>query len=251
MTDKYQNKYRIASARNPNWDYRWNAAYFITICTKNREHFFGKVVDNKMQLSPIGVIADLLWYEIKNHARNIELGEFVVMPNHIHGILILDNPSELLIDKNLDDNKNNYFIQDAIIDDDADNNGNADGDENGDADGDDNGDADGVQTRHALSLSPIKSPIPTPQSEFNIQLNPEIKKTIGHKRLRNPGKNSISTIIGGYKSAVTKHANRLKYEFAWQTRFHDHIIRDDKSFQNISNYIINNPKKWDEDKFYY
>lgn len=52
-----------------------------------------------------------------------------------------------------------------------------------------------------------------------------------------------------YKSAVTKHANRMNLRNGWQTRFHDHIIRDDAEYQRISNYIINNPAKWNEDGF--
>ncbi len=91
MSEKFKNKYRIPSARLQTWDYRWAGAYFITICTQNREHYFGKIEKGKMILSNVGVIADILWYEIKNHAKNVELGEFVVMPNHIHGILILNN----------------------------------------------------------------------------------------------------------------------------------------------------------------
>src|SRR5690554_8149802 len=87
---KYQNKYRIESARAQWWDYGWNGAYFITICTKNREHFFGEIKEGKMALSRLGVIADVLWHEIPNHSKYAELGDFVVMPNHIHGILILD-----------------------------------------------------------------------------------------------------------------------------------------------------------------
>lgn len=90
MDQKFQHKYRIPSARLQQWNYGWDAAYFITICTRDRECFFGSVVNAVMHLSAIGIIADVLWYEIKNHAKNIELGEFVVMPNHIHGIVILN-----------------------------------------------------------------------------------------------------------------------------------------------------------------
>jgi putative transposase len=57
-------------------------------------------------------------------------------------------------------------------------------------------------------------------------------------------------LIGSYKSAVTKHTNRLGFEFEWQTRFHDHIIRNNDEFQRIQQYIINNPAKWADDKFY-
>jgi putative transposase len=90
--DRYKNKYRIASARAPWWDYGWNGPYFITICTQNRKHFFGEIHDGKMALSHLGVIADILWHEIPNHTKFVKLGDFVVMPNHIHGILILDKP---------------------------------------------------------------------------------------------------------------------------------------------------------------
>ena len=89
--DKFQNKYRIGSARLKKWDYRNDAAYFITICTQGRECFFEGITDGKMNLSAIGIIADVLWYEITNHTKNVELGSFVVMPNHIHGIIELDN----------------------------------------------------------------------------------------------------------------------------------------------------------------
>ncbi|MCD6180749.1 MAG: hypothetical protein J7K89_00005, partial [Candidatus Cloacimonetes bacterium] len=76
------------------------------------------------------------------------------------------------------------------------------------------------------------------------------QQTIGQKRFQNIGKNSVSSIIGAYKSAVTKHARRLGYDFAWQSRFYDHIIRNEKSYNNILHYIINNPGKWTDDKFY-
>jgi REP element-mobilizing transposase RayT len=175
MSAKSGNKFRNGSIRLQHWDYGWDAAYFITICTKDRKHFFGEVQAGEMKLSSAGVIANVLWYEILHHAKNVELGEFVVMPNHIHGIIIL--------------------------------NGN-------------------------------KSPWQQP---------PEPKKTIGQKRFQNPGKNTISSIVGSYKSAVTKYANRMNLPFAWQPLFHDRIIRDSRSFQNISAYIQNNPLNWKED----
>jgi REP element-mobilizing transposase RayT len=88
------NRFKKVSFRLKGWDYRKKASYFITICTKNRQHYFGKIENKKMILSNIGVIADILWHEIKNHTNNIKLDEFVVMPNHIHGILIIDSDSD-------------------------------------------------------------------------------------------------------------------------------------------------------------
>ena len=64
-----------------------------------------------------------------------------------------------------------------------------------------------------------------------------------------PKSGSVSRIIGSYKSAVSKHAHRLGYEFEWQERFYDHIIRNKNDYIRISNYIENNPANWDDDKF--
>jgi len=94
VTDKYQNKYRIASARHPRWDYGWNAAYFVTICTKNRVFYFGDVVDGKTQLSDIGLLAHRFWNEIPNHFSYVQLGAWVIMPNHMHGIIIINKPDD-------------------------------------------------------------------------------------------------------------------------------------------------------------
>lgn len=195
MSDTFKNKYRTSSIRWQDWDYRTNAAYFITICTKNREHYFGEINKGAMQLSHVGILADVFWPEIKNHADNVILDAFIVMPNHIHGIIILDA-------------KEKDIVIDSLAN------------------------ANAVVTRHALSLP-----------------NSQTTKSIGQNRFQNQGKNSISSIIDSYKAAVTKHANRLGYEFAWQTRFHDHVIRDEKSYQRIADYINSNALNWKDDKF--
>jgi putative transposase len=72
----------------------------------------------------------------------------------------------------------------------------------------------------------------------------------GQQRFQNQGKNTISSIVGSYKSAVTKYCNRLGLPMGWQTRFHDHIIRDGASFQRISEYIKDNPANWKDDGFF-
>ena len=94
MSEKFRNKYRVPSTRLINWDYGKNGAYFITICTKNRKHFFGEILSvnnkNEMQFTEIGVLADQFWSEIPKHFPFVELGNFQIMPNHVHGILIID-----------------------------------------------------------------------------------------------------------------------------------------------------------------
>ncbi len=90
ILDKYQNKYRIPSARLQTWDYGVDGAYFITICTKSRIHFFGDMVENQLIASEIGLLANKFWLEIPHHFPFVQLANSVVMPNHIHGVLIID-----------------------------------------------------------------------------------------------------------------------------------------------------------------
>ena len=89
-----------------------------------------------------------------------------------------------------------------------------------------------VETRHALSLQP-----PADQTK-------------PHFRFRNPGKNTISSMVGSFKSAVSKYCSENNLPFGWQSRFHDHIIRDKHEFYKIRHYIINNPAKWKQDQFF-
>ncbi len=74
------------------YDYSQDGYYFVTACTKNRKCFFGKITGGKMVLNAIGQIAREFWLKIPGHFPFVQLGNFVVMPNHIHGIIIIDNP---------------------------------------------------------------------------------------------------------------------------------------------------------------
>lgn len=79
------------SPRLKRYNYSRNGIYFITICTKNRVNNFGEIKNGKMQLSEIGKIAHHYWIKIPNHFPFVVCDEFIVMPNHIHGILIINN----------------------------------------------------------------------------------------------------------------------------------------------------------------
>ena len=87
----FDNKYRIETTRLKDWDYGSNAAYFITICTKNKEHFFGEIQDDEMILNNFGLIVKQEWLQtpIIRPDMNLTLDEFVVMPNHFHGIICI------------------------------------------------------------------------------------------------------------------------------------------------------------------
>lgn len=194
MTDLYQNKYRIPSARLKNWDYSSNAAYFITICTKDRMPYFGEVVNGEMHLSEIGQLAHRFWAEIPQHFPFVQLDAFVIMPNHTHGIIIIDNPDHI---------------------------------------------PHNVETLQCNVSTGDDDDMNTDKKSANIQM-----------QKISPKSGSISTIIRSFKSVTTKHAREIHADFEWQSRFHDHIIRDEKSFHTIRQYIIDNPLKWQDDKFY-
>ncbi|MGB0522321.1 MAG: transposase [Flammeovirgaceae bacterium] len=149
-----------------------------------------------MILSEIGMIAHKFWAEIPLHYSFVKLGEWIIMPNHTHGIII--------INKSQNHNSDHKCA---------------------------------VRTRHCL--------VPNTKN----MTNKDKKITIGKSRFQNQGANTISSIIGNYKSIVTKNARKILPEFAWQARYYDHIIRTETAYENISNYIQNNPRNWRKDKF--
>jgi len=86
----FKDKYRIKSIRLSEWDYRNVWYYFVTICTKDRKHYFGKIQNEEIILSNIGNIVQQYRLNIPQHFSHISLDVFIVMPNHIHGIISID-----------------------------------------------------------------------------------------------------------------------------------------------------------------
>jgi putative transposase len=82
-------KHHRRSIRLPDYDYSQPGGYFITIVTYQRALLFGQIVDAEMQLNDFGGIADECWRAIPDHFPNVELGAYIVMPNHVHGIIII------------------------------------------------------------------------------------------------------------------------------------------------------------------
>lgn len=80
-------KTRKNSLRLNNYNYSWPGAYFITICSYKRECLFGKINDHFMRLNNFGKIVQKCWDQIPGKYKNVKLGDFVIMPNHIHGII--------------------------------------------------------------------------------------------------------------------------------------------------------------------
>ena len=81
--------------RKPNrlkyFDYSQAGWYFVTICTKDHKHMFGEICNERMNFNNIGKIADECWQKIEKLHQRIKLDEYAIMPNHIHGIVIINN----------------------------------------------------------------------------------------------------------------------------------------------------------------
>lgn len=185
------------SIRLKNYDYSIEGLYFITLCVIDKKNIFGEIIDGKLYLNKFGKIAKEEWAKTPEIRKNTSLGEFIIMPNHMHGIISID-----------------------------------------------------------------------------YQINETKKEDIG--KFQSPSQ-TIGAIIRGYKGATTKRINNLireikaspstgELQFApaespeqalkylsgegsiWQRNYYDIIIRTEKAFTNISNYIINNPANWKKDK---
>lgn len=249
--EKYQNKYRIPPARAPFWDYAWNASYFVTVCTQNRICWFGNVVNGQMVLSEIGEIAHQCWSDIPKHFPFVKLDAFVVMPNHVHGIVTIDK-SDYDIKNEQNSNERDVNERNSNERDVNERNSNErDGNEqnSNERDGNErNSNERDVETQNFASLPRIPS-------EPQIPLEPDSpsQPNTPPPRTQNkfgPQSKNLASIIRGFKIGVTKNVRLIQPDFAWQTRYHDHIIRDELAHYNISEYIINNPAKWSDDQFY-
>ncbi len=181
--------YNLPQRKSPRarWHDYTGADYFVTFCTKNRELYFGDVVDGQMELSEIGqwAVTQIEQTEIIRQ-NDVEIPMFVVMPNHVHLIVVYNQVVACR------DASHAPAKMDLI----------------------DNTDARGV----------------------SLQFGPQ--------------SGNLPSVVRGIKSAVTKYAIEHDIPFAWQSRYHDHIIRNQLEMNRIADYIENNPLRWELDRFY-
>lgn len=209
MADKFNNRYRIPSARLHSWDYGNSGLYFATICTKGHEHYFGEIIDGKMQLSEIGKIVQSKWiktFEMRPD-MNLEMDEYVVMPNHFHAIIIIGENRYNTNCGNAMPYNDGMTSTDATVCRDA---------------------------MHCVS-TPTPTTQPTTKQPKTNQFGPQSK--------------NLASVVRGFKIGVTKNARKLDPDFEWQPRFYDHIIRNGKSLEKIQSYIFNNPLQLKDDEY--
>ena len=199
------------SIRLKGYDYSQVGLYFITICCKDRKYRFGKIENHEMTLNEYGMIAYNEWIKLTERFSNFELDVFQIMPNHMHAIIALNNVGAGFTPALYSAHNNDEIF----------------------------------------GQSPNGQPqrLPLHITDNDNRATAMVAHTIGD-------------IIGAYKSLVANECLKIwktkwvgakptpKKGKLWQTNYHEHIIRNQQSYQKISEYIVNNPAKWLENKFY-
>lgn len=165
-TDRIDPRKRL---RLPEYDYRIGGYYYVTLCTQNRQCLFGRVENGNMILNDVGEMIHKIWLEIGNKYDGFENDLFVVMPNHLHGILIIDE------------------------------------------------------------RGPARGPAPT------LSL-PDV--------MRNFKSLTTTYYIRGIEENIFEPFEKK----LWQRSYYEHIIRKNESLDKIRHYIVDNPRKWGEDR---
>tara|TARA_R110002050_G_scaffold300722_2_gene471981 strand:+ start:124403 stop:125110 length:708 start_codon:yes stop_codon:yes gene_type:complete len=218
------------SIRLKGYDYASEGLYFITICVRNHLELLGEIINEEMILNEFGEIAQEEWAATPNIRENITLGEFQIMPNHIHGIIQINfskgNPEDIGKFKSPSQTIGAIIrgfkgaatkrIKNLIRE---------------------NRDKINYRSTGESQFAPIKlgSGQTSGESQF-APIKPDSGQTSGESQF-------APTDI-----ALTENLDLSKS--IWQRDYYEIIIRDSRAYNNISNYIINNPKKWAEDKFY-
>ncbi len=157
-------KYHRKSIRLKDYDYSQAGVYFVTICTHNRTCFLGDIINGEICLNDVGRIVESEWENTGGIRQNVIIDTYVIMPNHLHGILII--------------------------------------------------------------------------YESDVGATGPVALT-----------NSLGSIIGQFKSVVTKKIRKSGiHHFKWQRNYFERVIRNEKELNRIREYIITNSLKWTEDK---
>jgi REP element-mobilizing transposase RayT len=193
------NKHR-RSIRLSGYDYSAAGFYFITICTQNQECLFGQIKKGRMVLSPLGEIVRKQWSEIPRRFSRIRLDEFVVMPNHIHGVI-------------------------EIVNDDV--------------------DIVGAGLVPARKIAIISNRATTRVNRATTRVNRATTRVAP----------TIGDMVGAFKSLCVKEwlvyikkSNLNWHDKIWQRNYYEHIIGNEKDYNNVVEYIRNNPVNWQTDR---
>ena len=257
MTRKAPEETGRRSIRLRGYDYSQAGAYYVTIVSSSREYLFGEVVEDRMVLNRFGQIAKTQWERLPRRFRHVELGEFVVMPNHIHGIIyIVDGRDTPDHGGGIVDGRGSGHVGALLM----------------------------VGARRTMMGALLM--VGTRRIMMGALLMVGARRTmmgallmvgarredfgiIGLETLRRaptgdlstrhapteqfgkPIPGSLPTIIRSYKSAVALRVNlsrQTRDTPVWQRNYYEHIIRNQADYERIAGYILDNPINWNQDE---
>ncbi len=262
------------SIRYKEYDYSTAGYYFITICCHDKTHRFGKIENETMILNEYGEIALNEWYNLPMHFPDIELGIFQIMPNHIHFIIILVDVTDdetspvgatLAVAQNVSPQSPTVgagFTPAQIR-----------STQNMETVG---AGFTPAQIRATQNMETVGAGF-TPAQNWSTAIRATARVAPTNMRSINDwatarvndratarvaptdtitNKATVGAVVGGYKSivmnaclSVYKSKQEIMGKF-WQRNYYEHIIRNEKEFNEISNYIYLNPENWDKDSFF-
>jgi len=217
------------SIRLKRYDYTQQGAYFVTICTHQRNCLFGEIVDGEIKLNTNGEIARGSWLSIPRHFKNVELDEFVIMPNHLHGIIIIDS-SEVVGEALANQDFSQLFSE--VV-------------------GEALANQDFSQLFSEVAGEALANQDFSKQQNLSGQCFAPTVYTGETIKINGTKPQSLAAITQNYKSVSTRQINRInkaKGNVIWQRNYYEHIIRNEEALNNILEYIVNNPINWVKDQ---
>jgi len=204
-----QNRHSI---RLRKYDYSLPGSYFVTICTQNKKCLFGNVIDGKMILNDTGKMVQMIWNEIPQYYLGINIDQFQIMPNHIHGIIVITTEPYVGADPCVCPGigANPVGADPRVC---PKNNG---------------------QTQGSV-IGQTQGSAPTVMASVGLSVIVQRFKSLTTKRY-----------IGG-----VKYNNWPPFFIRlWQRNYYERVIRDEIELMKIRQYIMNNPDKWQNDNCY-
>jgi len=221
-------KHRRRAMRLAEYDYRRAGAYFLTICAHDRQCMFGHITGGVMQLNPFGAVVREVWNELTRHYAYIELDAFVVMPNHVHGIIIfVDDVDD--VGAGLKPAHDRAGLRPAPT-----------------------GLAPVVCRGVGAGLKPARNRAGMKPAHDRAGLRPaHTERTLNPTKPGRIKRHGLPEIVRAFKSFSARRINEIRLSPAvpvWQRNYYEHVIRDVDSLNRIREYIVNNPARWADDK---
>ena len=224
------------SIRLKGYDYAQACAYFVTICAQDRECLFGEIIDANMRLSDGGLMVEREWDALPDRFPSVQLDALVIMPNHIHGIIVLapDGPNDHTAESATTAGQTMTTVGQTMTT------------------------AGQTMTTVGQTMTTVGQTMTTVDQSVGAPLVGALPgRGLGaHKGCPyNSQSDTLGEIVGAFKSLTTVVYTRGVRQSGWpgfrgrlwQRNYYEHIIRSETELDRISEYIASNPARWDHD----